>query len=97
MFGNMAIEKKLDNVNWSNMIEVTSNEEFNAILCNEIAHEAIARKERNLVINLIRKAAESGCFRTILPKCHSDTTKWLTDLGFKIYYQGQTEVSWENN
>ena len=39
-------------------------------------------------IGLIRSAAESDCFRTILPKCHLDITKWLIDLGFKVYYQG---------
>jgi hypothetical protein len=73
-----------------------NNDDFDATVCNEIAHDAIAKKERDLIMTLIRHAAESGCFRTILPKCHSDTMKWLEDLGFKVYYQGQTEVSWED-
>ena len=90
------LNKKLNQVNWDEMVEVIEDKEFNANLCNEIAHDAIAKKERDLVMTLIRHAAESGCFRTILPKCHSDTTKWLSDLGFKVYYQGQTEVSWED-
>ena len=78
-------------------VELNNNDEdFDATLCNEIAHDAIAKKERDLITTLIRHAAESGCFRTILPRCHSDTTEWLTDLGFKVYYQGQLEVSWED-
>lgn len=87
------LDENLNKINWAAM---TEDKEFNASLCNEIAHDAIARKERDLIMTLIRQAAESGCFRTILPKCHSDTTKWLTELGFKIYHQGQTEISWED-
>lgn len=70
--------------------------DFDADSCNEIAHDAIAKKERDLVRKLIVSAAENGCFRAIIPRCHSDTMEWLTDLGFKVYYQGQTEVSWED-
>ena len=90
------LNKKLNQINWDEMVKVIEDKDFNANLCNEIAHDAIAKKERDLVMTLIRHAAESGCFRTILPRCHSDTTKWLTDLGFKVYYQGQIEVSWED-
>lgn len=86
----------LNEFNWDGMVKINKNKEFDANLCNEIAHDAIAEKERDLIMTLIRHAAESGCFRTIIPKCHSDTTKWLSDLGFKIYYQGQTEISWED-
>ena len=87
------LNERLNKLNWD---EINEDKEFNADLCNEIAHDAIAKKERDLIMTLIRHAAESGCFRTILPKCHSDTTEWLTDLGFKVYYQGHTEVSWED-
>ena len=90
------LNEKLKNIDWSGMVDVVEDKEFNADLCNEIAHDAIAKKERDLVMTLIRHAAESGCFRTILPKCHSDTVKWLESLDFKVYYQGQTEVSWED-
>jgi len=95
--GNMItceeLNENLNKINWN---ELNEDKEFNADLCNEIAHDAVAKKERNLVMTLIRSAAESGCFRTILPRCHSDTMKWLEDLGFEVYYQGQTEVSWED-
>ena len=84
------INEKLDQIN------LDDSKDFDAAICNEIAHDAIAKKERDLVMTLIRHAAESGCFRTILPRCHCDTMKWLEDLGFKVYYQGQTEVSWED-
>lgn len=84
------INEKLDQIN------LDDSEDFDAAICNEIAHDAIAKKERNLIMKLIKRAAESGCFRTILPRCHQDTMKWLEDLGFKVYYQGQTEVSWED-
>lgn len=90
------LNEKLNKINWDGMVEAIEDKEFNADLCNEIAHDAIAKKERDLIMTLIRHAAESGCFRTILPKCHSDTMKWLEDLGFKVYYQGQTEVGWED-
>ena len=90
------LNERLNKINWDGMVEAIEDKEFNAVLCNEIAHDAIAKKERDLIMTLIRHAAESGCFRAILPKCHSDTTKWLTDLGFKVYYQGNTEVSWED-
>lgn len=90
------LNEKLNKINWNEMVEVVEDKEFNATVCNEIAHDAIAKKERDLVMTLIRHAAESGCFRTILPKCHSDTVKWLESLDFKVYYQGQTEVSWED-
>ena len=90
------LNEKLGLINWDEVAEAKEDKEFNADLCNEIAHDAIAKKERDLIMTLIRHAAESGCFRTILPKCHPDTTEWLTDLGFKVYYQGQTEVSWED-
>ena len=90
------LNEKLNKIDWSGMVDVVEDKEFNADLCNEIAHDAIAKKERDLVMTLIRHAAESGCFRTILPKCHSDTVKWLESLDFKVYYQGQTEVSWED-
>ena len=90
------LNEKLNKIDWSGMVDVVEDKEFNANLCNEIAHDAIAKKERDLVMTLIRHAAESGCFRTILPKCHSDTVKWLESLDFKVYYQGQTEVSWED-
>lgn len=90
------LNERLNKINWDGMVEAIEDKEFNAVLCNEIAHDAIAKKERDLIMTLIRRAAESGCFRAILPKCHSDTTKWLTDLGFKVYYQGNTEVSWED-
>ena len=80
--------------NWSDMVQI--DKEFSATTCNKIAHDAIAKRERDLVITLIKQAAESGCFRTILPRCHSDTIKWLESLDFKVYYQGQTEVSWED-
>ena len=97
MFGNMTtwqeLNEKLNEMDWSG---VDSEENFNATVCNEIAHDAIMNRERSFVMNLIRSAAESGCFRTILPRCHSDTIKWLEDLDFKVYYQGQTEVSWED-
>lgn len=72
------------------------DEKFDADYCNEKTHEIIAAHEKETVRELILFAAKSGCFRTILPRCHSDTTKWLTELGFKVYYQGQTEVSWED-
>ena len=87
------LNENLNKINWDEIVE---DEEFNATICNEIAHDAIAKREKNFVMNLIKSAAESGCFRTILPRCHSDTMKWLEDLGFKVYYQGQTEVSWED-
>lgn len=90
------LNENLNKINWNEMAKINEDKEFNADSCNEIAHDAIAKKERDLIMTLIRHAAESGCFRTILPKCHSDTTKWLIDLGFKVYYQGQTEVSWED-
>ena len=90
------LNEKLNKIDWSGMVDVVEDKEFNADLCNEIAHDAIAKKERDLVMTLIRHAAESGCFRTILPRCHSDTVKWLESLDFKVYYQGQTEVSWED-
>lgn len=90
------LNEKLNKINWDGMVEAIEDKEFNANLCNEIAHDAIAKKERDLVMTLIRHAAESGCFRTILPKCHSDTVKWLESLDFKVYYQGQQEVSWED-
>lgn len=90
------LNEKLNKINWDGIAEVNEDKEFNADLCNEIAHDAIAKKERDLVMTLIRHAAESGCFRTILPKCHSDTIKWLESRDFKVYYQGQTEVSWED-
>ena len=95
---NMTTWKELNKnvTTTANLVNVVEDEKFNAELCNEIAHDAIARKERDLVMSLIRRAAESGCFRTILPKCHSDTMKWLESLDFKVYYQGQTEVSWED-
>lgn len=64
------LNEKLNKINWNEI-----DEEFDADLCNEIAHDAIAKKERDLVMTLIRHAAEGGCFRTILPRCHSDTTK----------------------
>ena len=83
------INEKLDQID-------LNNDDFDATVCNEIAHDAIMNRERSFVMNLIRSAAESGCFRTILPRCHSDTIKWLEDLDFKVYYQGQTEVSWED-
>lgn len=80
-----------------NQVDLNNNDDdFDATVCNEIAHDAIAKKERDLIMTLIRHAAESGCFRTILPRCHPDTTEWLSDLGFKVYYQGRTEVSWED-
>lgn len=90
------LNEKLNKINWNEIAEISGDEEFNAVLCNEIAHDAIAKRERDLIMTLIRHAAESGCFRTILPRCHCDTMKWLEDLGFKVYYQGQTEVSWED-
>lgn len=97
VFGNMVtwqeLNEKLNKIDWSGP---NSEKEFNATTCNEIAHDAIMKHERSLAVNLIKNAAESGCFRTILPKCHSDTTKWLIDLGFKVFYQGQVEVSWED-
>lgn len=92
----MATWSELDKINWDGLVEVVEDKEFNAVLCNEVAHDAIAKRERDLVMTLIRHAAEGGCFRTILPKCNSDTIKWLEDLGFKTYYQGRTEVSWED-
>lgn len=76
------INERLDKIGLN-----SNNEDFDATLCNEIAHDAIAKKERDSIMTLIRHAAESGCFRTILPKCHSDTMKWLTDLDFKVYGQ----------
>lgn len=86
------------NERFNNLLDESceKSEEFNATLCNEKAHEAIAMREKSIIKELIVSAAKSGCFRTILPRCHSDTTKWLKDLGFKVYYQGQTEVSWED-
>lgn len=86
------------NERFNNLLDESceKSEEFNATLCNEKAHEAIAAREKNMVKELIVSAAKSGCFRTILPRCHSDTMKWLEDLDFKVYYQGQTEVSWED-
>ena len=88
------LNENLNKINWK--IAEIEDKEFNANLCNEIAHDAIAKREKSFVMNLIRSAAESGCFRTILPRCHSDTIKWLENLDFKVYYQGQTEVSWED-
>jgi len=88
------LNENLNKINWK--IAEIEDKEFNANLCNEIAHDAIAKREKSFVMNLIRSAAESGCFRTILPRCHSDTIKWLESLDFKVYYQGQTEVSWED-
>lgn len=90
------LNEKLNKINWDGMVEAIEDKEFNATLCNEIAHDAIMNRERSFVMNLIRSAAESGCFRTILPRCHSDTIKWLESRDFKVYYQGQTEVSWED-
>ena len=90
------LNEKLNKINWDGMVKAVEDEEFNATLCNKIAHDAIMTRERSLVTSLIRSAAESGCFRTILPRCHSDTIKWLEGLDFKVYYQGQTEVSWED-
>ena len=90
------LNEKLNKINWNEIAEINEDKEFNATICNELAHDAIAKKERDLIMTLIRRAAESGCFRTIVPRCHSDTTEWLTDLGFKVYYQGQLEVSWED-
>lgn len=90
------LNEKLNKINWDGMVEPIEDEEFNATVCNEIAHDAIMKRERGLVTSLIKSAAESGCFRTILPRCHSDTVKWLEGLDFKVYYQGQTEVSWED-
>lgn len=92
----MTTWNELDKINWDGLVEVVEDKEFNAVLCNEVAHDAIAKRERDLVMTLIRHAAEGGCFRTILPRCHSDTIGWLEDLGFKTYYQGRTEVSWED-
>lgn len=91
------LNEKLNKIDWSGMVKIEENKEFNAALCNEIAHEAIAARERDFIMSLIRHAAESGCFHTILPRCHPDTINWLKDLGFKIYYQGQTEISWEDS
>ena len=90
------LNKNLTQIDWDELVEVNEDKKFNADLCNEIAHDAVAKRERNFIMNLIRSAAESGCFRTILPRCHPDTYKWLEDLGFKTYYQGRTEVSWED-
>ena len=90
------LNERFNKINWDEVVEANEDKEFNADLCNEIAHDAIAKKERDLIMTLIRHAAEGGCFRTILPRCHSDTMKWLEDLGFKVYYQGYTEVSWED-
>lgn len=92
----MTTWNELDKINWDGLVEVVEDKEFNATLCNEIAHDVIINRERGFVMNLIRSAAESGCFRTILPKCHSDTIKWLESRDFKVYYQGRTEVSWED-
>lgn len=92
----MTTWNELNKIDWNEIAKVKEDKEFNAVLCNEIAHDAIAKRERDLVMTLIRHAAESGCFRTILPKCHSDTVEWLEDLNFKVYYQGRTEVSWED-
>lgn len=92
----MTTWNELDKINWDGLVEVVKDKEFNATLCNEIAHDVIINRERDFVMNLIRSAAESSCFRTILPKCHSDTIKWLESRDLKVYYQGQTEVSWED-
>ena len=72
----MTTWNELDKINWDGLAEVVEDKEFNAVLCNEVAHDAIAKRERDLVMTLIRHAAEGGCFRTILPRCHSDTIGW---------------------
>lgn len=62
------LNEKLNKINWDEVVKLNEDEEFNSTICNEIAHDAIAKKERDLIMTLIRHAAESGCFRTILPR-----------------------------
>ena len=72
-------------------------ENFDADYCNKKAHEVIAAREKNIIMELILSAAKSGCFSTIIPDCHIDTRNWLKNLGFNIYYASSYHVEWKDN
>jgi hypothetical protein len=59
--------------------------ELNVKQCNEIAHEAIAARERIFVSDIILNAAKKGCFSTILPTISQDTRNWINSLGFNTF------------
>lgn len=72
-------------------------ENFDADYCNKKAHEVIAAREKNTIMELILSAAKSGCFSTIIPDCHIDTRNWLENLGFNVYYSSSYHVEWKDN
>ena len=70
---------------------------FSANNCNEVAHEAIAKRERPFIIDTILEAANKGCFSTTLPIVSQDTRNWLVDLNFHIYSNNnELKVSWND-
>ena len=70
---------------------------FSANNCNEIAHEAIAKRERPFVVDTILEAVNKGCFSTTLPMVSQDTRNWLIDLNFRIYSSNdELKISWDD-
>ena len=82
--------------NWEDMLKnELKYQNFSANNCNEIAHEAIARRERPFVADMILEAANKGCFSTTLSIISQDTKNWLISLNFHIYpSNNDLEVSW---
>lgn len=89
---NGRFNMELHDVTWKDYCKT-----FDANYCNKTAHEVIASREKNTIMELILSAANSGCFSTIIPDCHIDTRNWLEDLGFNVYYSGSYHVEWKDN
>lgn len=71
--------------NWEDMLNnELKYQNFSANNCNEIAHEAIARRERPFIADMILEAANKGCFSTTSPIISQDTRNWLVGLNFRI-------------
>ena len=83
---------------WEDMLNnELKYQNFSANGCNEITHEAIAKRERPFIIDIILEAANKGCFSTTLPIISQDTRNWLASLNFQIYSNSnELKISWSD-
>lgn len=83
---------------WEDMLNnELKYQNFSANKCNETTHEAIAKRERPLIVDTILEAVNKGCFSTTLPIVSQDTKNWLIDLNFRIYSNNdELKISWDD-
>lgn len=73
-------------ISWEDTLDNSINlQKFSAAHCNELAHKAIATREREFISEIILNAANKGCFSAILPTISQDTRDWIYSLGFSTF------------